>query len=215
MALDLEGYRASRRRIARLRDAAGLRLRRIRKFVQTTDSNHDFAIAPNVLDRCFAVTAPDVAWVSDITYLWVFDHWLYLCTIIDLFSGKVVGRTLSDSLASTLVTDAIESAVKARRPKRGCIFHSDRGVQYASDAVRSLLTTLGFQQSMSRKANCWDNAVAESSFARLKEELGDTFDSDAQATRAIYEYLDVFYNNIRIHTRVKTTPAQFERALTN
>lgn len=214
-ALQDNGFVASRRRIARLRDAAGLKVRCVKRFVRTTNSNHDHPIAPNGLNRDFAVAAPNTVWVSDITYLWVENHWLYLCTVIDLFANVVVGRKLADSLDASIVTDALEMAIHSRRPPPGCLFHSDRGVQYASATVRSVLAKYGFQQSMSRRANCWDNAVAESSFARLKSELGESFPSDAQAVGAVYEYLDVFHNYIRIHSRINTTPAQFERSFSN
>jgi putative transposase len=214
-ALRAVGFAVSRRRIARLRDGAGLKIRCAKKFVQTTDSNHDDPIAPNLLDRDFTVAAPNTVWVSDITYLWVENHWLYLCTVIDLFANVVVGRKLSDSLDASIVTDALQMAVQSRRPPPGCIFHSDRGVQYACHAFRSALANHRFQQSMSRRANCWDNAVAESSFARLKIELGESFPSDADAVRAVYEYLDVLHNHIRIHTRINTTPAHYERMHSN
>lgn len=205
------GYKVSRRRIHRLRTKAGLFVRRKRKFVKTTNSSHQQPIAPNLLKRQFVTTFPNTAWVSDITYVWVHDHWLYLCTVIDLFSRKVVGRSLKDTLDSSLVLDALHMAWRTRKPAYGCLFHSDRGSQYASDNVRAWLKEHGFTQSMSRKANCWDNAVAESSFARIKNELGETFHSDVDAVTRIYEYLDVFHNHIRIHTTIATTPAEFER----
>lgn len=209
-ALHAQGYRVSRRRIARLRSALGLAVKRKKKWIRTTDSRHTLHIAPNRLDRNFLVHAPDTAWVSDITYLRSGNHWLYLCTILDLFGNVVVGRKISDAIDSTLVTDALAMAIRSRSPKPGCIFHSDRGSQYASDEVRALLDKHGFAQSMSRKADCWDNAVAESSFSRLKAELGEEFESDAHAVRTVYEYLDVFHNHIRIHSRLNTTPTQFE-----
>lgn len=202
---------ASRRRIARVRDHLGLKVRCPRSFARTTDSDHDFAIAPNLLNRNFVATEPNTIWVSDITYLTSGDNWLYLCTIIDCFSGIVVSRQLSRAIDATLVQDALAMAIRNRRPEAGCLFHSDRGSQYASDAFRMSLEANGFVQSMSRRANCWDNAVAESSFARLKSEIGDTFIDDHHAARVVYEYLDVFHNLIRIHSRHDMAPATFER----
>jgi putative transposase len=201
----------SRRRIARLREIAGLAVRCRRRFVRTTDSRHNLRIAPNLLAREFVASEPNTVWVSDITYLWSEDHWLYLCTIIDCFSGAIVGRKLSRAIDAALVQDTFAMAVGARRPGRRCLFHSDRGSQYASDAFRKDLKTHRFIPSMSRRKNCWDNAVAESSFGRLKTELGDTFASDYEAMTAVYEYIDIFYNLIRIHSRHDMAPLKFEQ----
>ncbi len=158
------------------------------------------------------MSCPNTAWVSDVTYLRVQDHWLYLCTILDVYSRKVIGRSLKSSMDASLILDAFDMAYRNRRVPSGCIFHSDRGSQYASNSVRQRLQDTGFVQSMSRKANCWDNAVAESSFSRLKQELGRTFESDVEALRSVYEYLDVFHNHIRIHTTIGTTPVVFENS---
>lgn len=209
-ALAAQGYRTSRRRIGRLLVGAGLYVRRRRKFVRTTNSEHSQPVFPNRLNRAFIAMAPNQVWVSDITYIRVASHWLYLCTVIDLFGNVVVGRKLSSAIDATLVTNALRMAIASRRPPKGCMFHSDRGSQYASEDVTELARKYGLQQSMSRKANCWDNAVAESSFARLKTELGDEFESDAEAVRNIYEYLDVFHNHIRIYSRINTTPVNYE-----
>jgi putative transposase len=205
-----QGHKVSRRRIARIRDAAELKVKSKRAFVKTTDSNHDAPIAPNLLAREFVAAAPDTVWVSDITYLWSADHWLYLCTIIDCFSGAVVGRQLSPAIDARLVQDTLKMAVRNRQPARGCLFHSDRGSQYASNAFRADLAAHGMIQSMSAKGDCWDNAVAESSFARLKVELGDSFENDYEARIAVYEYIDVFYNLTRIHSRHNMAPMNFE-----
>ncbi len=210
IALERCGHNVSRRRIRRLCRESGLVVKSKKKFTKTTDSSHNDPIAPNLLNRQFTALAPNTALVSDITYIWVHDHWLYLCTIIDLYSRRVVGRALKETIDASLVLDALNMAWTNRNIKPGCIFHSDRGSQYASQKVRKWLKDHGFVQSMSRRANCWDNAVAESSFARIKNELGDTFGSDLQAIRSIYEYLDVFHNHIRIHTTIGTTPAEFE-----
>lgn len=204
------GACVSRRRIARIRDHLGLRVKCPRRFVHTTDSDHEFAIAPNLLERKFVASAPNTVWVSDITYLTSSDRWLYLCTIIDCYSGAIVGRQLSRAIDAKLVQDTLAMAIRNRKPAPGCMFHSDRGSQYASEDFRNDLSRHGFVQSMSRRANCWDNAVAESSFARLKSELGDTFTDDINASRQIYEYIDVFYNLTRIHSRHNMAPMTFE-----
>jgi putative transposase len=167
--------------------------------------------SPNLLNRQFVATAPNTVWVSDITYLTAGSDWLYLCVIIDCFSGAVVGRQLSTTINATLVRDALSKAVRNRKPPPNCLFHSDRGSQYASDAFRADLAAHKFIQSMSRLGNCWDNAVAESSFGRLKNEIGDTFIDIHHASKVVYEYLDVFYNLIRIHSRHNMAPIAFER----
>jgi putative transposase len=179
--------------------------------VHTTDSNHDQPIAPNLLNRAFVADAPNSVWVSDITYLTSADKFVYLCTIIDCFSGAVVARQMSAAIDTKLVVDCLAMAVRNRQPAPGCIFHSDRGSQYASYAFRQALAESGFVQSMSRKGNCWDNAVAESFFARIKLELGDRFENDYEAGIAVYEYIDVFYNFTRIHSRHNSAPMRFEQ----
>lgn len=204
------GLHLSRRRIKRIRNSLGLAVRTARKWTQTTDSRHDNPIAPNLLQRNFVASAPNSVWVSDITYIRAGGSWLYLCTIIDCFSGAIVGRKISPAIDTNLIQDALAMAIRNRRPSNGCMFHSDRGVQYASRAFRETLLKQGFCQSMSRRANCWDNAAAESCFSRLKADLGDTFSNAQEAQRIVYEYIDVFYNFIRIHSRHNMAPFEFE-----
>jgi len=206
-----EGLHISRGRIGRLRDSVGLAVRTVKPFVRTTDSNHGLGVSPNLLNREFVARAPNTVWVSDITYLWCADHWLYLCLIVDCFSGAIVGRQLSASINADLVQDTLAMAIRTRQPARGCLFHSDQGSQYASIAFREDLEEHGFTQSMSRRANCWDNAMAESVFGRLKTELGDTFHNDYEARTIVYEYIDIFYNHIRIHSRHDMAPLKFEQ----
>jgi transposase InsO family protein len=213
-ALAHQGIRTSRKRISRIRRALGLEVHRQQRYISTTQSKHDSPIAPNLLDRQFDPAAPNKVWVTDITYLRSADHWLYLCTVVDCFSGRVVGRQLSNAIDARLVCDALRMAVRTRRPEAGCLVHSHRGSQYASGDFRALLSQHHLTQSMSRRANCWDNAVAESFFGRLKWDIGEEFDSDAHAVRAVYDYLDVFYNHTRIHTRFDQTPAKFEAQFT-
>jgi putative transposase len=208
--LQSRGFGVSRRRIARLRDEAELYVKVPRSFVHTTDSNHHHPITPNLLNRKFVADSPNSIWVSDITYLTSGGKFVYLCTIIDCFSGAVVARQMSSSVDTKLVVDCFAMAIRNRQPAPGCIFHSDRGSQYASHAFREALAESGFIQSMSRKGNCWDNAVAESFFARIKLELGGNFENDYEAGVAVYEYIDVFYNFTRIHTRHACAPMRFE-----
>jgi putative transposase len=208
-----EGVGVSRKRVARLMREAGLRAKTVRKYKPTTDSNHSLPVAPNLLKRDFHTERPDVAWVSDITYLWTRQGWLYLAVIIDLYSRKVVSWRLSDRMTASLVCDAFDDAARQRRPKRGLIFHSDRGSQYASHAFRRRLKRHHVRQSMSRRGNCWDNAVAESFFATLKKELvrDRAFDTRDQARSEVFEYLEVFYNRLRTHSLLNyETPDAFE-----
>jgi transposase InsO family protein len=164
-------YRTSRKRIARLMREAGLRSKTVRKFKVTTQSKHTLPVADNLLKRYFTASAPNRAWVSDITYIWTREGWLYLCVVLDLFNRQVVGWSLGQRLTAELAVDALMKAVMRRRPPKGLVFHSDRGVQYCSKAFRRLLKRYGMVQSMSRKGDCWDNAVAESFFGTLKQEL--------------------------------------------
>ena len=161
----------SRKRIGKLMASAGLFCKTKRKFKVTTDSKHNKIISPNLLKRRFSVNAPDKFWVGDITYIHTGSGWLYLATVIDLYSRKVVGWSMANHMKAKLVNDALTMAIWKRKPKKGLIWHSDRGSQYASDSHRSILKDHSIIQSMSRKGNCWDNAVAESFFHTLKTEL--------------------------------------------
>ncbi len=158
------GRRVGKNRVARRMRKAGLRSKVRRKYRVTTDSKHQFAVSPNLLERNFTEQAPDKVWVSDITYLATRTGWLYLTVIIDLFSRMVVGWALSSSLGHEMVVTALKRAIRRRRPGKGLVFHSDRGVQYACTDFRKQLDKHEFIQSMSRKGDCWDNAVAESFF---------------------------------------------------
>jgi putative transposase len=208
-----EGVSVSRKRIARLMREAGLRAKGRRKYKPTTDSNHTLPVAPNLLQRDFHADRPNTAWVSDITYIWTREGWMYLAAILDLYSRKVVGWTLAERMTASLVCGAIDAATRLRRPTQGLIFHSDRGSQYASHAFRRRLWRHQMRQSMSRRGNCWDNAVAESFFATLKKELvrDRVFDTRAQARSEIFEYIEVFYNRQRAHSFLSyETPDAFE-----
>jgi transposase InsO family protein len=192
----------------------GLAARRRRRFRVTTDSHHPLPVAPNVLARQFARAAPDTAWVTDITYIPTGEGWLYLAVILDLCSRFVVGWSLSDRIARHLTLDALEMALVRRRPPRGLLHHSDRGSQYASGDYQRVLATQGIVGSMSRRGDCWDNAVAESFFATLKVELvyDTTWETRAEARGALFEYIEVFYNGQRRHSSLGyLSPRAFER----
>lgn len=207
------GRRTGRKRVARLMRAAGLRAREHRRFRCTTDSGHGMAIKGNLLARRFAVPAPNSGWVTDITYLWTFEGWLYLAVILDLFSRRVVGWALSERLERGLALNALKMALQDRQPPQGLLHHSDRGSQYASSDYQQLLAAHGFLSSMSRKGNCWDNAVAESFFATLKLELGyqRQWHTRTQARSEIFEYIELFYNRQRRHSALGyLCPNEFE-----
>lgn len=208
-----EGTRVSRKRVARLMREAGLKAKGRRKYKATTDSNHSLPVAPNLLHRDFHAERPDTVWVSDITYIWTRQGWMYLAVILDLYSRKVVAWSLAERMTAALVCSALDAAVRLRRPKPGLIFHSDRGSQYASHAFRRRLWRHQMRQSMSRKGDCWDNAVAESFFATLKKELirDLVFDTRSQVRGDVFEYIDVFYNRQRAHSLLAyATPNAFE-----
>ncbi len=210
------GLSVSKNRVARRMKAAGLRSIVRRKFRVTTDSKHSHPVADNILQRDFSVSAPNTAWVSDITYIANRYGWMYLTVIIDLFSRKVVGWALSSSLSHEMVVTAFKRAIRSRRPGKGLVFHSDRGVQYACRGFRKELKKHGFIQSMSRKGNCWDNAVAESFFSIIKSELihHERFNGPQDTLAAVFEYIEIYYNRKRKHSTLGyKTPEQFERSV--
>lgn len=211
--LRLRGILVSKGRVARLMRSTGLRSRRVKKFKQTTNSKHSLPIAPNRLNKNFKVERPDRIWVSDITYLWTWEGWLYLAVIIDLYSRQVVGWAVSTRINKELVLAALNQAINRRNPIDGLIFHSDRGSQYASYQVRELLKKYEFIQSMSNKGDCYDNAVAESFFATLKLELvyPDFFRSRYEARLEIFNFIEIYYNRKRRHSFLNyQPPAAFE-----
>jgi len=191
----------------------GFSARPRKKYRVTTKSDHLHPPAANLLGRNFTVGLPNRVWVSDITYVATAEGWMYLCVILDLYSRKVVGWAMSRSLGSDAVHRALGMACVRRRPPEGLLFHSDRGVQYASKAFRRTLKNLGFVQSMSRKGDCWDNACAESFFKTLKTELigAKIFLSRREAGTAIFEYIEVFYNRLRLHSHIGyLSPMEYE-----
>jgi len=208
------GRRVSKSRVARRMRQTGLRSKVRRKYRVTTDSKHHFPVAPNLLERNFTTKAPDKAWVSDITYLGTRTGWLYLTVIIDLFSRLVVGWALSSSLSHDMVITALKRAIRRRRPGKGLVFHSDRGVQYACNDFREELNKYGFIQSMSRKGDCWDNAVAESFFGIMKTELvyHERYEGHQDTLHSIFEYIEVFYNRQRKHSTLGyLCPDEYEK----
>jgi transposase InsO family protein len=214
MELRARGQRSGRKRIARLMRAQGLRARPRRRYRTTTDSRHGLPVCPNLLARRFAAAQPNTAWVTDMTYLWTAQGWLYLAVIIDLFSRRIVGWSMSERIDRKLALDALRMALVQRRPAPGLVHHSDRGSQYASRDYQQLLAQHGIRGSMSRRGDCWDNAVAESFFASLKIELVYQIQwrTRAQARTAIFEYLELFYNRRRRHSSLGyLSPLEFER----
>lgn len=213
--LEEQGHKVGRNRIARLMAEEGVVGRRKPKFRKTTDSAHGHPVAPNILARRFEVDGPDRAWVADITYIWTYEGWMYLAVIIDLFSRRVVGWSMADHMRTELVLSALEAALGSRAPdETGLLFHSDRGSQYASGDYRKALEAAGITCSMSRRANCWDNAVAESFFSTLKTELVHNviFTNRAAAKTTIAEWIEVFYNRRRRHSTIGyLAPVEYER----
>lgn len=207
------GIVVSLRRVSRLMKLQGLERKVKRKFKVTTDSKHSLSISPNLLNREFQVFAPNSVWAGDITYVKTNSGWLYLATVMDLYSRKIVGWCMDTRLHAELVNKAIRMAISNRRPPRGLIWHTDRGSQYASKSHRNILGSHGIKQSMSRKGDCWDNAVSESFFATLKNELVycTNFTDQKQAKDAIFEYIEIFYNRIRLHSTLGyLAPHEFE-----
>lgn len=210
-----DGRRVGRKRVARVMREHGLRGYVPRRFRRTTDSRHDFRIAPNLLERDFETSAPNRAWVGDITYVPARDGWLYLAVLLDLFSRRIVGWAMSDRIDTELALSALEMAVKQREPAPGLIHHTDRDGRYASHEYQAALRRHGMLTSMSRKADCWDNAVAESVFATLEKELlrDQPLKSRADTRADIADYIENYYNVRRRHSYLDyATPLAYELA---
>ena len=211
--LQATGTKCSENRVARLMKSNGIVGKAKKKFKATTNSKHNLPVAENLLKQNFAAQKPNTIWVSDITYIWTLEGWLYLAVILDLYSRQVVGWAMSDRLTSGFVVKALYQAIGRRNPGSGCIFHSDRGVQYASSDFRNALKAFGFIQSMSRKGNCYDNAVAESFFHTLKIEhvYDHRYETRANARQSIFDYIEIFYNRQRRHSALGyRSPISFE-----
>jgi putative transposase len=211
--LELYGLIISRKRISNIMKDLNIKVKMKRRYKNTTNSNHNLPIAPNILNRDFYASNPDEKYVGDITYISTGEGWLYLATVIDLYSRKVVGWSMSDNMKVSLVNDALQMALQHRNPPRGLLWHTDRGSQYASYSHKELLNQNGIIQSMSRKGNCWDNAVAESFFKTLKSNLvyQKYFYTKKQAKAEIFEYIEFYYNRTRSHSYLgNLSPSRFE-----
>jgi len=212
--LNARGHGCSENTVARLMNAHGIKAKVPRRFVRTTDSNHRLPVAENLLARDFDPSGPNESWSADITYIPTGEGWLYRAVVEDLFSRMVVGWSMDESMASRLVVEALEMAIARRRPGAGLLAHSDRGSQYASDHYQRVLSAAGIVCSMSGVGQCWDNAPVESSFGSLKRELApdEVFATRDRARAAIFEYLEAFYNRVRLHSSLGfLSPVEFER----
>jgi len=211
-------FSCSRGRVHRLMKRAGIRSVRKAGFKITTNSRHKLPIAPNLLKRNFHVDKPNTAWVSDITYIRTSEGWLYLAIAKDLCTRKVVGYACSASIDTDLVLEALHMALRRQKPPKGLIFHSDRGIQYASHRFRQALELAGIRQSMSRKGDPYDNAVAENFFSCIKCEALHlmTFLTRAQAACAVFSYIEAFYNTVRPHSAIGwMAPTKFEEMISS
>ncbi len=212
-ALREKGYVCSRPRIARIMQRHGISAKTKRKFKITTQSKHNYPVSPNIVNQNFTVEYPNIIWVSDITYIRTKQGWLYLTIIMDLFNREIVGWSMGNRLTTVSTTiPALKQAYRRKSPNPGLIFHSDQGIQYASEEFRKYLRTYKMVQSMSKKGNCYDNAVAESFFHTLKTEhvYFERYQFRQEAKQSIFEYIEIFYNRKRKHSALGyKTPVDF------
>lgn len=209
-----QGHDVGRYRARSLMKKAGVSVKHCKKFRITTDSKHNLPVAPNLLNRNFQVDRPDAVWCSDISYLWTMEGWLYLAVVIDLYSRKVVGWAIKSHMKASLATEALLMAYWRRKPGKGLIHHSDRGSQYAGCDYQKLLNAYGVICSMSRKGDCWDNAVAESFFHSLKTEwtADILYRTRSDARDDVIRYIEMFYNSNRLHSYLGyNNPNDFEK----
>ena len=212
--VEAHGIPCSRVKAKTLMRLAGVSAKQKKKFKVTTDSKHNLPVAPNLLNREFEVATPDQVYVSDITYIWTSEGWLYLAIVLDLFSRQVVGWSLNSRMSRKLIMDALQMAIWRRRPASGLLFHSDRGSQYCSADFQKMLKQHKMISSMSRKGNCWDNAVAESFFGSLKTErvFFSNYTTRDEARKDIVDYIEMFYNSRRRHSYLGyVSPKEFEK----
>jgi transposase InsO family protein len=214
--LQASGHSCNRKTVAKVMKQAGIRSIMTKKFrVATTDSNHPHPVADNIVNRHFNPQGPNQVWTADITYIPTQEGWLYLAAVEDLYSRKIVGWSMSASMESRLVVDALQMAIQRELPGDGLVAHSDRGVQYASEHYQRVLNQNQITCSMSRKGNCWDNAPMESFFSTLKRELvhHEDYHTHNQARQSLFEYIEVFYNRSRLHSALGyLSPVQFLQA---
>ena len=203
-----QGWQVGRYRVRSLMNQHNITPVWKRKLIHTTDSKHDLPVAENILNRQFEPAQPNAAWVADMTYIRTRSGWLYLAAVLDLYSRKIVGWAMAANMKAELVCAALQMAMMQRKPAKGMIVHSDRGSQYASEAYQQLLAKNGLRCSMSRKGNCWDNAVMERFFLNLKMERvwRQDYANHAEATKDIADYIVAFYNNVRLHSTLGNLP---------
>ena len=211
------GKNCSENTVAKLMQEQGIQASSSRKFKATTDSNHSRPVAENVLDRCFEQETPDRVWLADITYIWTREGWLYLACVLDACTRRVVGWSMSARMTQDLALDALRMSLGRRRRDRhsGLLHHSDRGSQYASSAFQELLREENITCSMSRRGNCWDNAMMESFFATLKKERihQEDYATRREARQSVFDYIELFYNRVRRHSALGyLSPDEFEQA---
>ena len=212
-AISEQGYKIGRYKIRRLMRQNEISCKQRRRYVVTTQSGHNLTTANNILNRNFNIEKPNRAWVSDITYLWTNEGWLYIAAVLDLFSRRIVGWSMADNMRTDLVENAFTMAKLRRCPLSGFLHHSDRGIQYASQQYQRILQKSGAIVSMSRKGNCWDNAVMERFFGTLKSECTDSknYITRAEAKMDVINFIEMFYNNQRLHSTLNyMSPAQYE-----
>ncbi len=210
------GQTCSENRIARLMRANGIRAKTVKKWRATTNSRHALPVAENTLNRAFVVNGPNRVWAGDITYLWTEEGWLYLAVVLDLYSRAVIGWAVGPRLTASLAQDALTMALWRRKPAKGLLHHSDRGVQYAAHDYQRVLNDHGITCSMSRKGNCWDNAVVESFFRTLKVErvYHRRYQTREEARQDVFQWVEVFYNRQRRHSTLGyRSPAEYEATM--
>jgi putative transposase len=212
--LKRHGLSCNKKRIARLMNKHGIAAKIFRKYRNTTNSDHQKEKSQNILSREFNRQRSNEVWTGDITYIRTQEGWLYLAAVMDIYSRKVIGWQLDKNLSSDLVEKALKNALMDRRVEKGIIFHSDQGIQYASESFRQMLRDNGFVQSMSRKGNCYDNAITETFFHTLKTELVNRakYSTREEARRSIFEYIEIFYNRRRLHSSIGyRSPVEYEK----
>ena len=212
--LQNKGYSVGRHAARTLMRKAGISCKQRRRYCVTTQSTHHLSVANNILNREFSVSRPNRSWVTDITYLWTLEGWVYIAAVLDLFSRRVVGWSIANHMRETLVNKALQMALGRRQPERGLLHHFDRGVQYACQDYQSALRTAGIIMSMSRKSNCWDNAVMERFWGSLKSERihEKTYITREEAKADVIDSIEMFYNSNRLHSTLNyVSPMQFEK----
>lgn len=215
MQLQKESFKVSRKRIARIMHERGMVASVPKKWTRTTDSVHDLKVAPNTMNRDYSVEGPDRLWLTDISYIHTTEGFIYIAAILDAFSRRIVGYAVANHMRTELCEEALKMALRNRRPQKGLLHHSDRGSQYASDDYQALLDASGLVCSMSRKADCWDNAMMESFFGRLKNEhlYRLPLRSKARTKEMLTRWIEIWYNNKRVHTSLRgLSPVEFETA---